>query len=47
MSGVEGQVVEKHELDDYTIDNWVQNGLIEELKDKKAKKKVVTENDKD
>lgn len=41
MSGVEGEVVELP-LDEYTINNWIENGLIEEVK---PKSKKVTDNE--
>jgi hypothetical protein len=37
-SFAEGEVKEL-ELDDYTLQNWVENGLIEEVKEKKTVKK--------
>jgi hypothetical protein len=43
MGCVEGQIVPDHNLDDYTIDNWVENGLIEEIIEKKSSEKVVTD----
>jgi hypothetical protein len=37
-SFVEGETKEL-ELDAYTLENWVENGLIEEVKEKKTVKK--------
>jgi hypothetical protein len=34
MSGVAGQIVDNIELDDFTFENWVENGLIEEVTEK-------------
>jgi hypothetical protein len=35
----EKDVVQEIELDDYTLNNWVENGLVEEVKEKKTVKK--------
>jgi hypothetical protein len=35
----EKDVVQEIELDEYTLNNWVENGLVEEVKEKKTVKK--------
>jgi hypothetical protein len=44
MAGVEGEIVEIP-LDEYTINNWIQNGLIEEVVEKPSRKKKVTKDE--
>ena len=42
VSGIgtfEKDTVQELELDDYTLNNWVENGLVEEVKEKKTVKK--------
>jgi hypothetical protein len=39
ISGIgafEKDVIQEVELDDYTLNNWVENGLVEEVKGKKT-----------
>lgn len=41
LNAAEGEIYDI-ELDAYTLKNWAENGLIEEVKVKKGQKKVVT-----
>ena len=44
LNAAEGEIYDVG-IDDYTLKNWVENGLIEEVKVKVSKKKVTKDED--